>query len=155
MPDYQADDEATVEEIFAFLWQYDLRPVSIVRYERQAFVGTDYDVGLRVTFDTSLSFQSHQLDLHEQPCGLAMLSANLVVMEIKVNERIPYWLTEMLAAHDLQITRISKYCRSIEAARSMPSRRWRSLAPQWSQDVLSSIPSSIHVLEREVEIETS
>ena len=153
IPDHAPDDKVIIEEIYVFLWQYNLRPVSIVRYERQAFIGTDYDIGLRVTFDTSLSFQSHQLHLHEQPSGLPMLPANFVVMEIKVNERIPYWLTEMVAAHNLQMNRISKYCRSIEAAQNMPSTRWRHLAAEWTQDVLSSSLSVFHVLEREVEIE--
>jgi hypothetical protein len=85
-----------------------------------------------------LSFQSYPLHLHEQSSGLPMLSANLVVMEIKVNERIPYWLTEMIAAHNLQMVRVSKYCRSIEAAQNMPSTRWHSLAAERSQEVLSS-----------------
>ena len=45
-----------------------------------------------------------------------MLPPDRVVMEIKVNERIPYWLTELVAAHNLQMVRMSKYCRSLEAA---------------------------------------
>jgi SPX domain protein involved in polyphosphate accumulation len=152
IPSHAAEDQATIEEIYAFLWQYNLRPVSIVRYERQAFIGTHYDIGLRVTFDTSLSFQSHQLHLHEQPSGLPMLPANLVVMEIKVNERIPYWLTEMVAAHNLQMNRVSKYCRSIEAAQDMPSARWRNLPAEWSRDALFSSLSVFRIAEREVEI---
>lgn len=111
-----AEDEAVVDEIYAFLWQYNLRPVSIVRYDRQAFIGTDYDLGLRVTFDTTLNYQVHQLRLEEEPSSLPMISPDRAVMEIKVNERIPYWLTEMIAAHNLKMIRISKYCRSIELA---------------------------------------
>lgn len=110
------EDEAVTNEIYAYLWQYNLRPVSIVRYERQAFIGTDYDLGLRVTFDTSLSYQVHRLRLDEEVSTLPMVSPDRVVMEIKVNERIPYWLTEMIAAHNLRMIRISKYCRSIELA---------------------------------------
>ena len=111
-----AGDEAVVDEIYTYLWQYNLRPASIVRYERQAFIGTEYDIGLRVTFDTSLSYQVHQLRLDEEASSLPMISPDRVVMEIKVNERIPYWLTEMIAAHNLKMIRISKYCRSIELA---------------------------------------
>jgi hypothetical protein len=150
IPDHAPDDKGVIEEIYAFLWRYNLRPASIVGYDRQAFIGTHYDIGLRVTFDTSLSFQSHPLHLHEQLSGLPMLPANLVVMEIKVNERIPYWLTEMIAAHNLQLVRFSKYCRSIEAAQNMPSTRWRNLTAECSQDVLSSCLSVFHILEREV-----
>jgi hypothetical protein len=85
-----------------------------VRYERQAFIGTDYDLGLRVTFDTSLTYQSRQLILHETADSLPVLPEDHVVMEIKVNERIPYWLTELIAAYNLNVVRISKYCRSID-----------------------------------------
>ena len=90
-------------------------------YERQALIGSDYDIGLRVTFDTALTFQTQQLQLHEEPIDLPMFSVDMVVMEIKVNERIPYWLTELVAAHNLSLFRISKYCRSIELAQNMPS----------------------------------
>lgn len=118
---FAPDDKTVLDEIYAYLWQYNLRPVSIVNYERQAFIGTDYDLGLRVTFDTSLQYQTHSLLLHEEPSTLPMLPADRVVMEIKVNERIPYWLTEMIAAHNLKLIRISKYCRSIELANGWAS----------------------------------
>jgi hypothetical protein len=152
LPDHDPDDKAILEEIFVLLWQYNLRPASIVRYDRQAFMGTDYDIGLRVTFDTSLSCQSNRLHLHEQPSGLAMLHPNLVVMEVKVNERIPYWLTEMIAAHNLQLVRFSKYCRSIEAAKGRPSTQWRIPTAECSRDVLASTLSSFSALERKMGI---
>jgi hypothetical protein len=148
MPHHAPDDEDLVEEVFAFLWQYNLRPASIVRYDRQAFIGTDYDLGLRVTFDTSLSFQAQRLYLHEQPSGLPMSHPGLAVMEVKVNERIPYWLTETIAAHNLQLARFSKYCRSIDAAKNMPSTQWRIPAAERAHDVLASCFSSFSVLER-------
>jgi hypothetical protein len=129
-----------------------LRPASLVRYDRQAFTGTGYDPGLRVTFDTSLSFQAGQLHLHEQPSGLPMLRANSVVMEIKVNERIPCWLTNMIAAHNLQRVGVSKYCRSIEAAQSMPATRRLSLRAESSQDVLASSFSTFSMLEQRMGI---
>ena len=113
---FAPDDETVVQEIYVFLWQYDLHPACVVRYERQAFIGTDYDLGLRVTFDTSLSYQTRQLILHEEADSLPILPSDCVVMEIKVNERIPYWLTELIAAYNLNMIRISKYCRSIELA---------------------------------------
>ena len=125
-----------------------------MRYDRQAFIGTDYDIGLRVTFDTSLSFQPHPLHLHEPQSGLPMLHPGLVVMEVKVNERIPYWLTEMIAAHNLQLIRFSKYCRSIEAAKNMPSTEWRIPVAQCSEDVLASCLSSFSALERIMGITT-
>jgi SPX domain protein involved in polyphosphate accumulation len=152
IPAHAVGDEAILEEICVFLWQYNLRPASIVRYDRQAFIGTDYDIGLRVTFDTSLSFQSHRLHLHEQAPGLPMLHPGFAVMEVKVNERIPYWLTEMIAAHNLQLIRFSKYCRSIEAAKKIPSTQQRIPTAESSQDVLASCLSSFSTLERKMGI---
>jgi hypothetical protein len=116
MPEHAPDDQAVMDEIYAFIWQYNLRPASIVRYQRQALIGAAYDIGLRVTFDTGLTYQASPLRLDAPPDGLAMLPPEYVVMEIKVNERIPYWLTEMVAAHNLKMVRMSKYCRSIEAS---------------------------------------
>ncbi len=152
IPDHDPQDEDFINEVYVYLWQYNLHPASIVRYDRQAFVGTDYDIGLRVTFDTSLSFQTYPLYLHEQPASLPMISANVVVLEIKVNERIPHWIVEMIKAHNLQVVRVSKYCRSIEAAQNIPSMRWRSLAGESSQEVLSSSLSTFSMLERQMGI---
>jgi len=152
LPECALEDKAVVEEIFVYLWQYNLRPTSIVRYERQAFMGTEYDIGLRVTFDTDLTFQTHRLHLHEEPSSLPMMSPNLVVMEIKVNERMPIWLTELIADHNLNLVRVSKYCRSIEAAQKMPYLRWRNLPPESSEDVLASSLSVFSKLEQKMGI---
>lgn len=119
IPNHKTEDGTIIAEIYAFLWHYNLRPASIVRYQRQAFVGTDYDIGLRVTFDTSLTGQTNNLHLNELTAHVPMLGANWVVMEIKVNERVPYWLTELVAEHNLRMMRVSKYCRSIEVANKL------------------------------------
>ncbi|MEW6402252.1 MAG: polyphosphate polymerase domain-containing protein [Chloroflexota bacterium] len=152
LPKCSPEDEPVIEEIYAFLWHYNLRPMSIVRYDRHALMGAEYDIGLRVTFDTSLSFQSHCLRLHEEPSALPMLPAHQVVMEIKVNERMPFWLTELIADSNLQIVRVSKYSRSIEAAQNMPSLRWRNLPAESSEDVLSSTLSVFSRLEQKMGI---
>lgn len=118
---YAPDDKAVIEEIHTYLWQYNLYPASIIRYERQAFIGGDAEIGLRVTFDDKLSYQTEQLLLHEAPNNVPLLPADQVIMEIKVNERIPYWLTELVAEHNLKLIRVSKYCHSIEVSNLFPS----------------------------------
>ena len=125
IPDHEPQDAAVIEEISAMLWQYNLRPASIVRYSRQALVGTDYDLGLRVTFDNDLSFSGSHLHLHEPHIGLPLFPPGWTVVEIKVNERIPYWLTELVAVHNLNLIRVSKYCRSIEVAQDLAAPAWR------------------------------
>ncbi len=116
MPPFDPQDRLVIEEIQAFLWHYNLHPTCLVRYNRQALIGSAYDIGLRVTFDTAMSYQTLPLDLRGRACGMAMFPGGWTIMEIKVNERIPYWLTELVAAHNLRMVRVSKYCRSIELA---------------------------------------
>ena len=138
IPECDPDDRPLIEEAYVFLWQYNLIPSSIIRYERQALVGTRYDPGLRVTFDTAITMQLHPLHLHEERSGLPIISPNQVIMEIKVNEQIPYWLTELIAEKNLNLIRVSKYCSGIEAAWEMPGFHCRNLSAERSSEVLSS-----------------
>jgi hypothetical protein len=58
----------------------------------------------------------------------------------------------MIAAHNLQRVGISKYCRSIEAAGSIPATQRRSLRAESAQDVLASSFSSFRTLEQRMGI---
>ena len=120
-----AYDADVLDEVASMLWQYHLSPASVVRYARQALIGTEYDIGLRVTFDTDLSYRSDPLELNGETSGLQLFPPDWTVVEIKVNERIPYWLTELVAVHNLQLVRVSKYCRSVELANGLSTPTWR------------------------------
>lgn len=115
------ENKQVMQEIQAFAWQYNLRPVSIVNYLRQAFTGGDFDIGLRVTFDTRMVSQNYPLELNDLTQSTPMFTSDEVIMEIKANERIPYWVTEMVASNNLRMVRISKYCRSIDQSNVFPS----------------------------------
>ncbi len=115
------EDTQVVQEIQAFTWQYNLRPVSIVQYQRQAFIGSEFDLGLRVTFDTRMVAQVYPLDFNDLSQSTMMFNPDQVILEVKVNERIPYWITEMVASYNLRMVRISKYCRSIDQSNVFPS----------------------------------
>lgn len=58
VPPHEPQDAPVIDEILAMCWQYDLRPASVVSYNRQALVGSDYDIGLRVTFDKELRYRA-------------------------------------------------------------------------------------------------
>lgn len=128
VPKHDPLDGAVLDEIAGMLWQYDLRPVSIVRYARQALIGTEYDIGLRVTFDTDLTYRAGRPLLHEVRGDLPLFPPGWTVVEIKVNERIPFWLSELVAVHNLSLRRVSKYCRSIELAEGLGTGAWRMVA---------------------------
>lgn len=149
LPDHLDEDRATLEEIYAFVWQYNLRPSMIVRYTRMAFVGKRFDIGLRITFDTSLVCQPFPLRLHEQLTGVPLLDAGWFVMEIKVNDRIPIWLTQLIGVHNLQTVPFSKYSRSITASSAMPGFSEVRAIAESASDVLSSSYSIYQKQKRE------
>jgi hypothetical protein len=127
---HDPSDGAILEEVVDMLWQYNLQPASVVSYARLALIGGEYDLGLRVTFDKDLTYRvagddrpAFQLDGSND--SLPLFPADRVIIEIKVNERVPYWLTELVAQHNLNLMRVSKYCRSIELAQNIANTAWR------------------------------
>ncbi|WP_226961436.1 MULTISPECIES: polyphosphate polymerase domain-containing protein [Streptomyces] len=108
-------DQPFVDEVLELVQRLDLRPTAITGYRREPFVGVDSDLGLRVTFDHRVRGRDRDLDLRAEAENRAIISPHLVVMEVKANERVPYWITDLAARHGLQVRRISKYCQSVEA----------------------------------------
>ncbi|GAA3853660.1 polyphosphate polymerase domain-containing protein [Streptomyces sedi] len=108
-------DRAFVDEVLELVTRLDLRPTAITGYRREPYVGVDSDLGLRVTFDHRVRGRDHDLDLCAEAQNRSIISPHLVVMEVKANERAPYWITDLAARHGLQVRRISKYCQSVEA----------------------------------------
>jgi hypothetical protein len=43
------------------------------------------------------------------------------ILEMKANERIPYWVTEVIGHRNYRLIRISKYCTGLEAAQKVPN----------------------------------
>lgn len=116
----EARDSALTSEILGFVQVLGLRPITVVGYVREAFHGRDEDGGLRITIDSRLRGRDRDLDLSVAGQSRYIVHPDLSVIELKVNERVPYWLTELIARHDLQLVRLSKYCQSIEAFRHVP-----------------------------------
>ena len=111
------EDAAVMDEARRFVTELSLVPSSVVGYQREAFVGRDEDAGLRLTIDHRVRGRITDLDLAVAGANHNIVRPDLAVVEIKVNERVPYWLTETVARLGLQIVRISKYCQSIDTCR--------------------------------------
>lgn len=109
-------ERAVVDEIRYLYYTLQLRPACIVSYHRLAFEGNAYDPGLRVTFDSNLTGRTHDLTLRSQGHGenRFFVSPDLYIMEVKVNYRVPYWLTEMINQTGCSLRRVSKYCAALE-----------------------------------------
>jgi len=101
------------DEVHYLVQALQLPPQNVITYNRQAFTGHFVDPGLRVTFDTMVRSRRAGFDLGENRPSSLVWPADMAIMEIKINERIPHWLSNMLARHQCVLTRVSKYCQGI------------------------------------------
>lgn len=125
-PGHDAADRPFVDEVTAFVGNLDLRPIATTSYLREAYLGRDADAGLRVTVDHRVRGRDRDFrfgpgysagqDRRTVPPGAA-------VVEVKANERIPYWVADMTARRDMSVVRLSKYCRTVEAFGLAPRSR--------------------------------
>lgn len=120
---FDQQDAAVIDEIEVMVRQNMLRPTSVVGYVREAFFGREEDSGLRVTIDSRIRGRDRDLDLRWRGENRYIIPPHLSVVEMKVNERVPYWLTELIARHNISLIRVSKYCQSIERFGLAPRSR--------------------------------
>ncbi|EXG82444.1 polyphosphate polymerase domain-containing protein [Cryptosporangium arvum] len=113
--EHEPRERAFLEEVLELVNGLDLRPVAMTGYHRDAFLGRDADVGLRVTTDYRIRGRDRDFHLGADAENRLIVPARLAILEIKANERIPYWLTDLTARHNLSVARVSKYCQSVEA----------------------------------------
>jgi hypothetical protein len=109
------DDRGFVDEVLDLVGRLDLRPTAMTGYQRQAYLGRGAELGLRVTFDQRVRGRDRDFHLATDTDNRFIVPAGKAIMEVKANERVPYWITDLTAAHNLQVVRISKYCQSVEA----------------------------------------
>ena len=115
MVGHEPAQRAFLEEVLELVSGLDLRPVAMTGYQREAFVGRDADAGLRVTLDRRVRGRDRDFHLGADADNRLIVPARLSVVELKANERVPYWLTDLAAELNMAVVRISKYCQSVEA----------------------------------------
>lgn len=103
-------------EIDRFKKLYHLRPEMVVSYDRYAIFGID-DPELRMTFDFNLRCRNQDLHLENGSYGQNFIHQDLVVVEVKINDSVPLWLTRILQALQCEQRSASKYCTSMELLR--------------------------------------
>ncbi|MEW1892652.1 polyphosphate polymerase domain-containing protein [Streptomyces sp. NPDC085659] len=109
-------ERAFVHEVLDLVVRLNLRPTAMTGYQREALVGRAADTGLRVTFDRRIRGRDRDFHLGQaHPENRFTVPPHLSVMEIKVNERTPHWITDLAARRNLSLIRVSKYVQSIEA----------------------------------------
>lgn len=123
--DLTAADHDVIEEIQYLQNVLHLQPACVVSYDRQAFEGSAYEPGLRITFDSNLKGRVHDLTLLSQSYSRSnyFLPPDQYVLEIKVNYRVPYWLMEIIGQCGCTLRRISKYCSALENSKILLQRQ--------------------------------
>ena len=93
------------------LWmnkRYDLRPASVISYDRDAWFSGE-EPGVRITFDRNLAFRDWALDLNDRTPGILLIPGEQRLMEIKTGGVLPLWLAGLLWEAEVRRVHFSKY----------------------------------------------
>jgi SPX domain protein involved in polyphosphate accumulation len=123
-----AADRAVAEEIRCLVLTLALRPACTISYRRRAFVGSRFEPGLRLTIDTDLWGAPPRLDFYTQRPSAFLMPRDWSILEIKVDDRVPSWINELVTRHDCQLRRVSKYCLGMSKLHgiTLPMAAWPS-----------------------------
>jgi hypothetical protein len=109
-----------LEEVLGLVCGLDLRPIAVTGYTREAYLGRGAELGLRVTLDHRVRGRDRDFHLGAAAENRNIIPPSRLIMEVKANDRVPYWLTDLTARHSLSVVRVSKYCQSVEAVGRAP-----------------------------------
>jgi len=85
-----------------------LEPSMYIAYDRIATFGVE-DPGLRLTFDTNILWREDHLELTEQPWGRPLLKPGQYLLEVKIGDGMPLWLSHIFDELKIYPTSFSKY----------------------------------------------
>ena len=95
-------------EIAWFQRTYRAEPKVFLAYDRVAFAGID-DPAVRITFDTDIRWRTTALDLRCGDYGTPLLPPGQILMELKLPDACPLWLSRALTDIGARQTSFSKY----------------------------------------------
>lgn len=102
------DDGQISKEIAYFRDFYDnLIPACLIIYDRVAYYEPDGD--LRLTIDYNPRYRVEDLNLSTSTDGISLLADGSAILEVKVQEAIPLWLSKILTDGKIYISSFSKY----------------------------------------------
>lgn len=117
-PDVADDDRGSIIGELEYLTRsLVLQPACVITYLRQAWVGSRYEPGLRLTFDQRPAVRSATRMLGPGSKDRPFMPETSMIMEVKADDAVPLWVSRMLARNDCSLTRISKYCVGLTALR--------------------------------------
>lgn len=91
-------------------------PSTVVRYRRMAYLA-NFTSLVRITFDYDIEACRYEDASHEE--NYVPVSHQAVIMEVKFNNKLPWWFSHMLTKFNLQRTDFSKYRNSVAVLRGI------------------------------------
>ncbi len=85
-----------------------LKPKMFIAYDRTAFY-CKTDSNIRITFDKNVRYRTDNLQLSKGSYGTTILDPQLSIMEIKVLNTMPLWLSSALSELKIYPASFSKY----------------------------------------------
>lgn len=96
-----------VKELHYLINYYQLMPKLYLGYKRIAFLSEDNSI--RITFDEKIITRRDDLLLENGFYGEDLIDKDTRIMEIKVAQAFPLWLSDLLNEHAINPTSFSKY----------------------------------------------
>jgi SPX domain protein involved in polyphosphate accumulation len=113
-PDHLLADPKLSQEFFRLQRQYNMEPKIIVQYRRQALERLEIN-RVRVNFDDEL-YATRNLNLLAPLQGARqLLKYGHAILEIKVDQVMPFWLHKLIGKYNLQNQALSKYCYAVQS----------------------------------------
>ena len=103
---YFSYDSASIIYKTMILGSY--RPVSMIEYERVAFLYERYNT--RITFDLNIKSSECNFDLFDKNPMYQDIISNKVILEVKYNEKLMKFIKDILVPYNLNRVAVSKYC---------------------------------------------
>ena len=97
-----------LKELDVFLNNYAVSPKQYISYQRSAFFGKD-NSDFRLTFDRQITARREDISLASGNYGSQIIRPDQRLMEIKVTDSIPKWLSDALSELNIYKTSFSKY----------------------------------------------
>lgn len=102
------EDTQIFREIDYFRRFYSAYPKIFIAYDRIALSGTE-DASLRMTFDFKIRCRRDELSLRAGAHGIGLISDDSALMEIKIPQAMPLWLSSALSQLSVYPVSFSKY----------------------------------------------
>lgn len=114
LPDPTQERLAALTEFTRLVMLRRAAPTTLVRYQRQAYVGLD-DHEVRVTVDRRLCGLPMREPVVTMQGPFVSVPTDLVVLELKFTDRMPPWMAAAIRVGELRRQSYSKYCTCLDA----------------------------------------